>query len=698
MLLRTLSETLSWCHTRRNVIHRGLSLHSIAVPAAKYVDSKPQVAYSLAKIHAPERPVRMHMHKAEKAAPSREDPLQDSTLAVFGPSNDPATVSFGNWSRSDCNRFYCQAPEMSRKGAYTTKTDVWALGAVVFEWITAKPWDSSCAAEVEGDTKDALWHFLCKRMLASDPAQRASMEEVMSMVCGLDLSFHFSGLKSILDLGMKYSRKLGSGNYGAVYRLCPMSMKDVETNPECDQASVKRFRDMVAGHPFLSLSNLCCKVVNLQEADAKPRDMKNLGSELKALNELNHANIVGYLLSCRTPNWSNGPIPHLHIIMEYCRGGDLSAHKGKVDGVQAWEWLLQAVSAVRYMHQHNVLHRDIKLANMLLSSDSPPIVKLADLGLSKVWDEQSLDLATIQDLHARTFCGTPLNMAPEVLARSSSTSAYGAAADLWSLGCAFYELVTGHNPWIYPDPPENIDVLRTRVQNDQPPEMVCPVGVALPPFLVQCISRMLEKDPEQRITCDEIMLMDRHQPIRPQSAEALSDVAESHHRLLPGSLKSGPKAAAAPQIKPLVTEPESRAPPAMHLPSTPPAKPLVAPVSVPRTSPPPAQRVAPEARRGSPPPPPSAPRSSPAGVAPLPQYKPRHGNVSPRYDEETYRKEINRHAEEKQQLMYELEKAQAALKKAGLKGAAIAESLPPVQAPGGRRMSGPHDTGGEPRR
>ena len=95
--------------------------------------------------------------------------------------------------------------------------------------------------------------------------------------------------------------------------------------------------------------------------------------------------------------------------------------------------LAKALSALRDV---KIVHRDLKLSNILLS-DTKDIksskIKLADFGLAKEFDHAD------SNKMLQTHCGTPINMAPEILERSPYTD----KADLWSLGTIIYELVVG---------------------------------------------------------------------------------------------------------------------------------------------------------------------------------------------------------------------------------------------------------------
>jgi len=93
----------------------------------------------------------------------------------------------------------------------------------------------------------------------------------------------------------------------------------------------------------------------------------------------------------------------------------------------------QILQGLEYLHFHKVIHRDIKGANVLV--DRKGICKLADFGTAKVLLEK--------DDQLNSLTGTANWMAPEVIQQSG----YGRYADIWSLGCTVYEMLTGSPPW-----------------------------------------------------------------------------------------------------------------------------------------------------------------------------------------------------------------------------------------------------------
>lgn len=105
---------------------------------------------------------------------------------------------------------------------------------------------------------------------------------------------------------------------------------------------------------------------------------------------------------------------------------------------QAAYLVKQVLSGVAYLHSKGIVHRDLKLENLLLDGDLPKsTVKIADFGLSKVFSSN----ATLS-----TVCGSPLYMAPELLMLDQK-SAYSPAVDVWSIGIILFILLAGYSPF-----------------------------------------------------------------------------------------------------------------------------------------------------------------------------------------------------------------------------------------------------------
>ncbi len=169
------------------------------------------------------------------------------------------------------------------------------------------------------------------------------------------------------------------------------------------------------------------EVIAIKEIELKKlSDINAIVSEIQLLSHIIHKNIIKYYYVIKTETT-------IQIFLEYCSGGSL-AKKIEVYGPLKEEdirnYVEQILYGLNYLHSYNIIHRDIKGANILLTQDD--IIKLTDFGSAKM-------LCT-EDLY-HSLKGTPNWLAPEVLKKAE----YSIYSDVWSLGCTIIELACGNN-------------------------------------------------------------------------------------------------------------------------------------------------------------------------------------------------------------------------------------------------------------
>lgn len=176
----------------------------------------------------------------------------------------------------------------------------------------------------------------------------------------------------------------------------------------------------------------------------KKKAMRAIKKELFAFLQIVHPHIIRmyHFFFVAGPTQTN-----LYLFMQFGAGGDLSTllkMKGPFDESTCRLWMAQILSAMTYLHTQNIAHRDLKLNNIML--DSHDDILIADFGLSHlVSDGGGL-------LEAKTYCGTPPYMAPEVFEkrfnRNLMNKAYDPfAVDVWALGVILYVLMTTLYPF-----------------------------------------------------------------------------------------------------------------------------------------------------------------------------------------------------------------------------------------------------------
>ncbi|XP_076887547.1 mitogen-activated protein kinase kinase kinase 1-like [Bidens hawaiensis] len=171
------------------------------------------------------------------------------------------------------------------------------------------------------------------------------------------------------------------------------------------------------------------KEVSLHEEGLQGKQsIVQLEQEISLLSQFQHENIVRYLGT----DTGDGK---LYIFLELVTKGSLASlyHKYHLGDSQVTAYTRQILGGLNYLHERNVVHRDIKCANILV--DASGSVKLADFGLAKA--------TKLNDI--KSCKGTPYWMAPEVV--NGKNNGYGLAADIWSLGCTVLEMLTSKIPY-----------------------------------------------------------------------------------------------------------------------------------------------------------------------------------------------------------------------------------------------------------
>lgn len=148
-----------------------------------------------------------------------------------------------------------------------------------------------------------------------------------------------------------------------------------------------------------------------------------------------HPHIVEFQRGCTDTVTGNH-----YIVLEYCKNSTLQEminKRHKLCEEEARYFMKQILCGVQHLHKHDILHRDIKPANIFITRDM--CVKLGDFGLS-------IDLRTINSRTCMAKVGTPNFIAPEVL-NDKKYMGYDRKADVWSIGCVFFTMLTGHPPF-----------------------------------------------------------------------------------------------------------------------------------------------------------------------------------------------------------------------------------------------------------
>jgi serine/threonine protein kinase/tetratricopeptide (TPR) repeat protein len=200
----------------------------------------------------------------------------------------------------------------------------------------------------------------------------------------------------------------------------------------------------------------------------------------------------------------------LFFVMQYVEGKTLKKVIGgrPLPLDQAMEFSLEIADALAEAHRRNVIHRDIKSSNIMLSERNQ--LKILDFGLAKLVRpaDASSDSHLTLDL---TAVGSPFGTASYMSPEQARGEAADARSDIFSFGIVMYEMITGRLPF---KGKSSIDVMHA-VMHDEP----APLGEGVPPRLQQIVSKALAKDPKARYQSADSLLEDLRALIRSHYAE-----------------------------------------------------------------------------------------------------------------------------------------------------------------------------------
>jgi len=233
----------------------------------------------------------------------------------------------------------------------------------------------------------------------------------------------------------------------------------------------------------ISGSLFAIKQISLDCVSAKQKQL--LSDELKLLESLEHPNVIRFYGAIMNS-------ASLQIVMEYVDGksiGDLVKDMGSFSETVIRKYMIQILKGLSYLHNKQVIHRDIKGKNLLLTKDG--LIKLVDFGSAK-----SVDGALKEQGVSLSYHFTPLWVAPEV-----ATGKYNCKVDIWSAGCTMIEMATGKDPWSEEHFENASQALFFIAQPENTPKLPQTLGSAALDFLAQALSR----NPELRPSAEDLL-------------------------------------------------------------------------------------------------------------------------------------------------------------------------------------------------
>eukprot|EP00557_Chaetoceros_sp_GSL56_P002080 CAMPEP_0176498482 /NCGR_PEP_ID=MMETSP0200_2-20121128/12344_1 /TAXON_ID=947934 /ORGANISM="Chaetoceros sp., Strain GSL56" /LENGTH=1008 /DNA_ID=CAMNT_0017896691 /DNA_START=815 /DNA_END=3841 /DNA_ORIENTATION=- len=284
--------------------------------------------------------------------------------------------------------------------------------------------------------------------------------------------------------GYRLEQKLGAGSFASVYRA--INIDHCSTN----ESDIRRPQ-----YVAIKRIDRCSNKITQKVLD-------NLDLEISILTTYQHPNIVCLYQAHRTSQY-------FYLILEYCAGGDLqglirSRRSGRLTERLTRRLMRDLTAGLVFLASHNLIHRDIKPQNLLLTGPLPldevhdparmeqderrrEIVnfpsnqfhlKIADFGFARHLHKTSL---------ADTLCGSPLYMAPEILQHQR----YDNKADLWSAGTVLFEMIAGRPPF---HGENHMDLLK----NIQRKRMTLPPDLNVSKECMKLLEILLERNPLSR--------------------------------------------------------------------------------------------------------------------------------------------------------------------------------------------------------
>lgn len=188
--------------------------------------------------------------------------------------------------------------------------------------------------------------------------------------------------------------------------------------------------EVYEGHDVITKRVVAIKLIRKDVMD-NPVNLKRFKNEASIAASLNHPNIVKV--------YNHGTIEGVpYIANEYIKGQNLKEvldFRGALPIEEAIDYMLQLSDALYYAHQHGIVHRDVKPENIYVMSDGT--IKLGDFGIAQSDTKDSANKKT-------EIVGSVHYLAPEITSGKPATG----QSDIYSAGVTFFELITGHVPYI----------------------------------------------------------------------------------------------------------------------------------------------------------------------------------------------------------------------------------------------------------
>lgn len=427
-----------------------LSLQALMNECIGHVIGKPHSPVTAIHRNSP-RPVKVPRCHSDPPNPHLIIPTPEGFRGSSVPENDrlasiAAELQFRSLSRHSSPTEERDEPAYPRGDSSASARRSWELRTLI-----SQTKDAASKQGPMGAVQKSVRLFEEKRH------REMRRRNIIGQVCDTPKSYDNVMHVGLRKVTFKWQRgnKIGEGQYGKVYTCISVDTGEL----------------------------MAMKEIRFQPNDHKT--IKETADELKIFEGIKHPNLVRYF----------GVELHreeMYIFMEYCDEGTLEevARLGLQEHVIRL-YSKQITVAINVLHEHGIVHRDIKGANIFLTSSG--LIKLGDFGCSVKLKNNAQTMPG----EVNSTLGTAAYMAPEVITRAKGEG-HGRAADIWSLGCVVIEMVTGKRPWHEYE--HNFQIMYKVGMGHKPPipERLSREGKD---FLSHC----LESDPKMRWTASQLL-------------------------------------------------------------------------------------------------------------------------------------------------------------------------------------------------
>ncbi|RKP02917.1 hypothetical protein CXG81DRAFT_10171, partial [Caulochytrium protostelioides] len=236
-----------------------------------------------------------------------------------------------------------------------------------------------------------------------------------------------------------------------------------------------------------TLQRVAIKIINKTRVKRSANGIQGVIQEIKLLKRLKHPNVITLIdVFCKVQAW--------YLVFEYCPCSlqtliDQSSENLLATG-QGQRFFQQLMQGVDYLHSQNIVHRDIKPGNMLITPDG--VLKITDFGIA-----EQFSMYDMKPMRINNFAGTHQFLSPEITAGSLSFD--GPKADVWACGITLYYMLTRRFPFDF-DEELNLLSLYERIANgafEMPAEF--------PADLQELMTQILHRDPKLRASVQDVL-------------------------------------------------------------------------------------------------------------------------------------------------------------------------------------------------